>query len=278
VTLFVVGGHGYVGWRVVTLGLEAHDDPRIVSRDGDTRGGRASVAWGEWLTQLPQGNQPSSIVWLLDAAKHDEAARLAEMLEAASPGTHIVFVSSCTVYGDAGGEVCSESRPQQLTTANAQLKASSEQLLLASPASVCIQRLGALYGIDQRGVRADRVQKWVTQAAESGRVVVPEPTHWRGWVHANQAARALWRAARQRTAGTFNVASANHTFGEAAGYAASVFAASVDGDGKSDPCNYQVDSAAARAAGLLDERPGEDLSATIQSFVRERYPDGLPPG
>lgn len=276
-TVFVVGGHGYVGWRVVTLGLEAGEDPRIVSRDGGALGGRASLAWADWVRQLA-GAGPSSVIWLLDGAKHDEASRLPEMLAAAPPQTHVVFVSSCAVYGDAGGELCSEDHAQQLTTANARIKASSEQLLSASPVSVCVQRLGALYGVDRRGVRADRVEDWVMQAAGSGTVVVPEPTHWRGWVHADQAARALWRAAARRTAGTFNIASANHTFGEAAGYAALIFAGSVNGDGRPDRCNYRVDSAAARAAGLLDERPGEDLAGAVQSFIHERYPDGLPPG
>ncbi len=278
VTVFVVGGHGYVGWRVVTLGLEVGEVPRIVSRDGDTRGGRASSAWADWIEQLADEAEASSVIWLLDGAKHDEASRLPEMLAAVSPETHVVFVSSCTVYGDAGGELCSEDHAQQLTTVNARVKASSEQLLLTSPVSVCIQRLGALYGVDRRGVRADRVEEWVMQAAGSGTVVVPEPTHWRGWTHVDQAARALWRAAHQRTAGTFNIASANHTFGEAAGYAALIFAGSVVGDGKPDRCDYRVDSAAARAAGLLDEQPGEDLAGAIQSFIRERYPDGLPPG
>lgn len=277
-TVFVVGGHGYVGWRVVTLGLEAGESPRIVSRDGDTRGGRASSAWTEWLKQLADKAEGSSVIWLLDGTKHDEASRLPEMLAAAPPQTHVVFVSSCTVYGDTGGELCSEDHAQQPQTANARVKASSEQLLLASPVSACIQRLGVLYGIDRRGVRADPVEQWVVQASGSGTVVVPEPTHWRGWVHVDQAARALWGAAQRRTAGTFNIASANHTFGEAAGYAALIFAGSVVGDGKPDRCNHRVDSAAARAAGLLDEQPGEGLVGAIQSFIRERYPDGLPPG
>ena len=41
--------------------------------------------------------------------------------------------------------------------------------------------------------------------------------------------------------------------------------------GEPDLCNYRIDAAAARAVGLLDERPGEDIASTIR-----RYAAGLP--
>jgi hypothetical protein len=68
-----------------------------------------------------------------------------------------------------------------------------------------------------------------------------------------QAARALYRSAQGQVTGVFNVASPNATFGQAASYAAGLFGAQVVSDQESDPCSYQVDSAAARSAGLLDE-------------------------
>jgi len=158
-------------------------------------------------------------------------------------------------------------------TAHARLKAEGERMLAASPLTWCVARLGALYGVDERGARVDRVEKWVTAAATTGTVVVPDPAHWRGWLHRDQAARALWRAARDRVSGTFNVASADLTFGRAAGLAAAPFAADVAGTAEGDPCDYRVNAGRARAAGHLDERPGEDLAATVTDFVRQRYPD-----
>jgi hypothetical protein len=62
--------------------------------------------------------------------------------------------------------------------------------------------------------------------------------------------------------GLFNVASANLTFGQAAGLAADPFAAGVVGGVEADLCDYQVDAGRVRAVGLLDERPGEDLATT----------------
>lgn len=177
------------------------------------------------------------------------------------------------MYGDRGGAVCDEDRPLDVRTAHARLKAEGERLLADSPLTWCVARLGALYGMDERGIRVDRVEKWVTAAATTGSVVVPESAHWRGWLHRDQAGRALWRAGRDRVGGVFNVASAALTFGQAAGLAAAPFAASVVGGVEADLCDYRVDAGRARAVGLLDERPGEDLAAAVAGFVRQRYPD-----
>ncbi len=270
--MLVVGGHGYVGSRVVDAAAEAGDRVQVVSREGAARWGRSSVAWPD-LAGVLAGRAPESVVWLLDGAKHAELDRLREFLGWAPAGWHVVFVSTCTVYGDRGGAVCDEDQPLDVRTAHARLKAEGERLLADSPLSWCVARLGALYGVDERGVRVDRVEKWVTAAATTGAVEVPDPAHWRGWLHCHQAARALWRAGRDRVSGVFNVASADLTFGQVAGLAAAPFAASVVGGAEADLCDYRVDAGRARAVGLLDERPGEDLADTVAGFVRQRYPD-----
>ncbi|SRR6266511_1453874 len=268
--MYVIGGHGYVGSRVLAEAVDQGLDVEVVSRTGGPRQGRSSVAWPDLEALIRRQSHPS-VVWLLDGAKHAETDRLAELLTWAPPaGTHVVAVSTCTVYGDQHGGLCAEDTPLQLLTPHARVKATSEQMLADSGLSWCVLRLGALYGIDDRGIRADRIEKWVTQAAQAGVVTVPEPSHWRGWLHRDQAARALVRAASQRTTGVFNVASANMTFADAAGTVASLFDARVESDGKPDPCNYQVDSTAARERGLLDERPAEDLPSCTRAFAAAR--------
>jgi nucleoside-diphosphate-sugar epimerase len=269
--MLVVGGHGYVGCRVVDAAADAGDQVQVVSRDGAVRWGRSSVAWPDLAGALA-GRGPEAVVWLLDGAKHAELERLREFLEWAPDGSHVVFVSTCTVYGDQGGALCDEDQRLDVRTAHARLKAEGEKVLADSPLTWCVARLGALYGVDNRGVRVDRVKKWVTAAATTGAVEVPDPAHWRGWLHRDQAARALWRAGRDRVEGVFNVSSANLTFGQAAGLAATPFAAGVVGGVDADPCDYRVDASRARAVGLLDEHPGEDLAATVAEFVRQRYP------
>ena len=271
--MLVVGGHGYVGSRVVDAAVDAGDQVQVVSRDGATRWGRASVAWPD-LAGVLAGRAPESVVWLLDGAKHAELDRLRQFLAWAPAGTHVVFVSTCTVYGDQGGAVCDEDQPLDVRTAHARVKAEGEGLLADSPFTWCVARLGALYGVDERGIRVDRVEKWVARRRPTtGAVTVPDPAHWRGWLHRDQAARALRRAGRDRVGGVFNVASADLTFGQAAGLAAAPFAASVVGGVAADLCDYRVEAGRARAVGLLDERLGEDLAATVAGFVRQRYPD-----
>ena len=270
--LFVVGGYGYVGSRVVAAAAADEWSVEVVSREGGERRGVPSISWADLPAAIRLRQEPSSVVWLLDGAKHAEVDRLVELLRWVPASTHIVLASTCTVYGDRAGDLCREDAELRLVTPHARVKAACERMLGDASVSWCVQRLGALYGVDDRGVRADRIQKWVTQAATTGVVTVPDPEHWRGWLHRDQAARALWRAARYRTMGVFNVASANLRFGDAAGVAAAPFGARVVADVKPDPCNYRIDSTAARTSGLLDERPGEDLGSEAATFLATRYP------
>jgi nucleoside-diphosphate-sugar epimerase len=212
------------------------------------------------------------IVWLLDGAKHDEPARLAELIQAVPPGTHVVYVSTCTVYGDRSGESCTEDTPLELITPHARVKAAGEQALANAKISTTVLRFGALYGPDSRGIRRDRVEKWLTEARDHGTVTVPDPAHWRGWLHRDQAARALLAAARTRVAGAFNVSSADATFADAARPAADWFAARVVASGVPDSLNYRIDATRARETGILSERPEEDLAACTAVFARTRWP------
>lgn len=268
--MYVVGGHGYVGSRTMAFAANQGIEAVAISRNGDTRRGVPSLAWKDFLSGLSaDAGQQTSIVWILDGAKHNELDRLTDLLSLVDSATHVVAVSSCTVYGDQHGAPCDETTPLSLVTANAKLKAACEDALEASPASCGVLRLGALYGVDDRGERSDRVEKWVTEAARDGTVTVPEPSHWRGWLHRDQAARALLRASNQRVAGIFNVASSNYRFGDAAGFAATHFNAAVVSDGKDDPMDYQIDSTVAVRRGLLDQVDGEDLLSTVAAFARK---------
>jgi len=269
--MFVVGGQGYVGSRTAALAAEEGAETVVVSRNGDTRHGVSSLAWADFLIDMSaHPGRQISVVWILDGAKHRELDRLKDLLSVADEATYVAAVSSCTVYGDRRGQTCDETTPLSLVTANAKLKAACEDSLKDSSVSYGVLRLGALYGVDDRGVRRDRVEKWVTEASRDGTVTVPEPSHWRGWLHRDQAARALLRAASERIEGTFNVASSNYRLGEAATFAATPFGAAVVSDGKDDPMDYQIDSSKAVQKRLLDQLTGEDMSSTVASFV-EKY-------
>jgi len=265
--MYVVGGHGYVGSRIVSLSDQAEANVRVVSKRGGEKRGVSSQSWEDFIGELASSREPTSIIWLLDGAKHDEATFLRELLKAVDPTTYIAAVSSCTVYGDRRGQMSDEGTPIQILTSNARLKSDCENTLQQSEARCGIFRLGALYGVDDRGVRQDRIEKWVTEAAQDGRVSVPNPSHWRGWLHRDQAARTLLRAATSRVTGVFNVVTSNYTFSDIASFAAAPFGATVERDSRDDPLNYQVNAARAKVAGLLDEEDGESPDAAISAFI-----------
>lgn len=263
--MIVVGGLGYVGSALRQLAPEAV----AVSRDG----GGASRSWVDLLSQLPASKAPV-IAWLLDGAKHDELDRLDELVAAVPGGSHVVYVSTCTVYGDAAGRTCNEDAPLRLLTPHAELKKAGEEALeRADGITSTVLRFGALYGPDARGIRRDRVTKWLTEAHDSGTVTVPDPAHWRGWLHHDQAARALHAAARSRQPGVFNVASANATFADAVSTAARLFDAEIVGSDRPDPLDYRIDATRAREAGLLTEQPGEDLSSCTRAMSTKLWPE-----
>lgn len=263
---FVVGGRGYVGSQVVVASTTS---VQIVSRTGSRPTEIPSTAWSEWLNWLSR-QQAAAAIWLLDGAKHDELNRLNELINVARD-LHVVLVSTCTVYGNKGDELCSEDAELELLTPHAKVKRACERMLEDSGLPWSVARLGALYGWDDRRVRADRTEKWVEEAAAQGKVTVPDPDHWRGWVHRDQAARALWRMARDRHLGVFNIASSNMTFAEAVQPAADAFGARVEHADAPDLCSYQVDSTRAYELGILDEQPGESVEAeTLRQIARWR--------
>lgn len=266
--MFVIGGRGYVGSEVVRL---AGDDAVVVSRDGAD----GSMPWGSLLAELPAVASPVA-VWLLDGSKHDELERLRELVEVLPDGSHVAYVSTCTVYGNVGGALCDEDTELSLITPHARLKAAGEVALRDAGVATAVLRLGALYGPDPRGLRKDRVETWLTEAEDYRRVTVPDQTHWRGWLHRNQAARALLAAARLRADGVFNVASVNATFADAVAAAVDLFGAYiVDADGV-DPLDYQIDARRARSAGILTTCPDEDLAACMQAFAARSWPGAAP--
>lgn len=270
--MYIVGGHGYVGSRTASFATTEGAKATVVSRDGGIRQGISSLAWADFLTDLrARAGRQTSIVWSLNGARNGELNYLKELLSVADEATYIVAVSTCTVYGNRHGQTCDETTPLSLVTPNAELKAACADALEASTVSYGVLRLGALYGVDHRGARPDRIEKWITEAAQQGTVTVPEPSHWRGWLHLDQAARALLRAAGGRVEGTFNVTSSNYQFGEAASFAAAPFGATVVREAKDDPMDYKIDSTKAFQQRLIDQLDGEDLPSTVAALV-DAYP------
>jgi nucleoside-diphosphate-sugar epimerase len=268
--IFVVGGHGYVGTRIAAAAQHHGRLTHAVTRYGGTKFGLPSTSWPDFLAELPS-HDDARVIWLLDGAKDDEPERLGELLTAAGTELAVVAVSTCTVYGNRGDELCTEDLERRLLAPHAEIKAGVEDTLAAAEVTSCALRLGALYGVDDRAVRPDRIESWVREGREEGVITVPAIDHWRGWLHRDQAARALYRAAANRSSGVFNVTTANLTFGQAVEPAARVTGAEIRNGSKPDPLSYRVDSSAAIEAGLLDVLPGEGLEEATLAYARTTH-------
>lgn len=136
--IFVVGGHGYVGTRIAAEVQDTGERVHAVSRNGGTRFGLPSTSWPDFLTALPE-HEDARVIWLLDGANDDEPERLSELLAAVRPDAAVVAVSTCTVYGDRGDEMCTEKFERHLLTSHAKIKAALKTRWpqLPSPAARC---------------------------------------------------------------------------------------------------------------------------------------------
>ena len=126
----------------------------------------------------------------------------------------------------------------------------------------------AVVAVSTCTVYGNRGHALCTEEFERQVITVPDLDHWRGWLHRDQAARALYRAAATRSSGVFNVTTANLTFSQAVEVAAEQTGAEVCADSAPDPLSYRVDSSAAVAAGLLDELPGESIAEATAAYLR----------
>ncbi|HEV7999318.1 MAG TPA: SDR family oxidoreductase [Planctomycetaceae bacterium] len=120
--------------------------------------------------------------------------RLAELAKQAGV-SRFLFASSCSIYGNADGELLDEETPGKPLTSYAESKALAERSLSAlandkfSP--TCL-RNGTAYGVSSR-LRLDlALNEYVAQAVATGRIVVRGGgSAWRPFVHIEDVCRAF---------------------------------------------------------------------------------------
>ena len=113
---------------------------------------------------------------------------------------HIIYTSSCSVYGDAQGEWVSESTPTNPSNGHGAVLVDSEALLqtIDQPTRrVCILRLGALHGPGREF--KDRFQNLAGQT-RPGR-----GQQFTNWVHVDDVAGAIKAAMTEKWSGVINV-------------------------------------------------------------------------
>jgi nucleoside-diphosphate-sugar epimerase len=191
----LIAGCGDVGTEAaLQLAAEGHEvfglrrDPDVLP--GPIRRVVGDLTRDDGLAEVPAG---------LDAAVHvatpgsrdeqayaavyrDGLARLVAQVTRNGEAPRVLFVSSTTVYGDAGGDWVDETTPVSPASATGQRIAEAEQVLLDAPVEGVVLRLAGIYG-------PGRTRQ--IDAVRSGEAVRPDPPVHGNRIHRDDAARAI---------------------------------------------------------------------------------------
>jgi nucleoside-diphosphate-sugar epimerase len=288
--VLVVGGAGYVGGAVTDLLQQPfyHPTPHsfqvydsLLYEDqfrkpvpfcrGDVR---------DHSRLLPLLHQSDVVLWLAalvgdGACALDPPAAVEVNQESVRwlaenfPG-RIIFLSTCSVYGQGEGEL-TESSPTNPLSVYATTKLAAEQTLADHP-NCLIFRLGTLFGLSDHfsRVRFDLVVNTLTlRAQREGRLTVFGGDQFRPLLHVRDAAEAIVSAIPTRQTGIYNLRYRNYSISELADLVAAEFPGleiTSTPQHFEDHRNYRVSSLA--AARDLRFYPRRTVSEGIREIKR----------
>ena len=207
----VTGASGFLGRAVVAELLNRGCD--VVTANRDPRATAPAGARGVALHELRSFKGQicihlagaNGIADVSTAARERESSkRLAvEVLEAEF--SHIVFVSSAAVYGEASAELRTEDSVLAPSTLYAEIKRDLEPLFL--PVHT-VARIANLYG---SGMSPGNVFSDIIRQVPTGRIVMRNLTAVRDYLFVRDAAAALADLAVAQESGPFNVSTGRGT-------------------------------------------------------------------
>ena len=191
----LIAGCGDLGTEAgLQLAAEGHEvfglrrDPSVLP--GPLRRVAGDLTRDDGLDEVPAGLD--AVVHVATADGRDEAAYaavyrdgLARLLDRTTRGgetPRALFVSSTTVYGDAGGDWVDETTPTSPDTATGERIVEAERLLLQAPVTGLVLRLAGIYGPGRTRL-IDQVR--------AGRAARPDPPTHGNRIHRDDAARAI---------------------------------------------------------------------------------------
>lgn len=208
-------GCGYVG-SAVARHFHRHLDTQITATTTTPErvptlkaiAGEVFVVKGDSPQNLSPVLQDQDTVLLSVAAKGGDyrsnylhtAQNLVIALRQNSTVQQVIYTSSCGVYGDYKGAVVEEKSPLATSSANNQILADTEQVLLGAASEgrrVCILRLAGIYGPDRELVRIFR--------RVAGKTLPGEGAEASNWVHLDDIVGAIAWAQTQQLQGIYNV-------------------------------------------------------------------------
>ncbi|OAB61528.1 NAD(P)-dependent oxidoreductase [Leptolyngbya valderiana BDU 20041] len=208
-------GCGYVGlrvaedWKQQGLTVTATTTSRDRIPELETVSDRARVVRGdnrEELAQLLEG-QDSLLVSVSTKRRQtyndaylQTAKTLVSVLDGVPTLKQVLYTSSCSVYGDFGGDWVDETTPVKPGNPNAEVLAETERVLLEAATdtrSIGVLRLGGIYGPGREIAKIYSRMAGTTQPGDGLRAS--------NWVHLDDIVGAIAFAERHRLDGIYNV-------------------------------------------------------------------------
>jgi nucleoside-diphosphate-sugar epimerase len=283
--VLVVGGAGYVGGAVTDLleggfhSFQVYDS--LLYEDSYRK--PVSFVRGDIRDRaclLPFLANADVVIWLaaivgdgacaLDPAAAAEVNQESVRWLAEVFPRRIIFLSTCSVYGAAEGELTEDSSTNPLSV-YALTKLAAEQALIDHPSALTF-RLGTLFGLSDHfsRVRFDLVVNTLTlRAQREGRLTVFGGDQYRPLLHVRDAARAIVSQIRTRATGVYNLRSENLTISDLAWRIAEYFPGlGVEHTSQhfEDLRNYRV--SVRKAAEELGFRPRYKIEEGIREIKR----------
>ncbi|MBP0001868.1 MAG: SDR family oxidoreductase [Cyanobacteria bacterium SID2] len=138
--------------------------------------------------------QPYEVAYL------ETARTLVSVLDTAPTLNQIIYTSSCSVYGDRGGDWVDEATPVRPNLPHYEVLAGTEAVLLDAATEtrrVCVLRLGGIYG---PGREIAKIYSRMAGTTRPGTGSKPS-----NWVHIDDIVGAIDFARTQRLSGIYNV-------------------------------------------------------------------------
>jgi nucleoside-diphosphate-sugar epimerase len=124
------------------------------------------------------------------------AKNLVTALQNNSTVKQIIYISSCSVYGNKNGDWVDETTPVDTTSDYSKVLVEVEQILLATE-NVCILRLGGIYGTGRE------LNKRLGKLG--GKTLPGTGENWTSWIHLDDIVSAVEFFRQHRCQGIYNL-------------------------------------------------------------------------
>lgn len=168
----------------------------------------------------------------------------------------IIFMSTCSVYGENDKEVNEES-PLNPLSLYAKTKMEAEEFLKTKKSTIF--RLGTVFGISDTysRIRMDLVVNYITaRAIKYGKISIFNGNQWRPLIHVRNVAEAVKNALDEDIFGVYNISAFNYQIKSLGDEVSKITGCNLEYINKNfeDSRNYHVNTDMARKQGLLEFR------------------------